>query len=84
MQENVSGGNVTIENRKNIKISGVSAVNGFSSTQISLTLSGVKMLITGSDLKISDFSKDSGNFSASGLISCVKYSERGEKLKIFK
>lgn len=84
MQENTYTGSVTIERRREIRVSGVSAVNGFSSTQISLTLSGVKMLITGSDLKISDFSKESGNFSASGLIACVKYSERGEGLKIFK
>jgi len=83
MQENTYSGSVIIEGRKIIKVSGVTAVNGFSSTQIALTLSNVKMFITGSDLKISDFSKESGNFSAAGEISGVKYSGGG-KLKIFK
>jgi len=84
MRENTLNSSLSIENRKNIKVSGVSAVNSFSSAQISLSLSGVKMTIIGSDLKIVDFSKESGMFTAGGLISCVKYSERGEKLKIFK
>lgn len=83
MQENTYTGSVIIEGQKNIKISGVTAVNGFSSAQITLTLGKTKMVITGSDLKISDFSKESGNFSASGEIGGVKFSGGG-KLKIFK
>lgn len=83
MQENTYTGNITIEGQRSIKVSGVTAVNGFSSVQITLTLVKTKMVITGSDLKISDFSKESGLFSAVGEIGGIKFSGGG-KLKIFK
>lgn len=84
MQDGVYSGTMILEGRKSIKAGGVTAVNGFSSAQITITASDVKMTITGSDLKISSFSKESGDFEASGLITGIKFSGGGGRLKIFK
>lgn len=84
MQENTLNHSLIIEQRKNIKATGVTAVNAFSATQISLELQSTKLIINGSDLKISDFSKENGTFSAAGEISGVRYSYGSSKLKLFK
>lgn len=84
MQENNSVNNLTIEQQKNITVTGVSAVNAFSETQIILTLQSIKLQINGTSLKIADFSKESGHFFATGEISAVKYLSSSAKFKIFK
>ncbi len=84
MQENTLNHSLSIEQRKSVKVTGVTAVNAFSSTQISIELQSTKLIINGSDLKISDFSKENGTFSASGEISGVRYSCGSSRLKLFK
>ncbi len=76
--------NLVIEQQKNIKIEGVTAVNSFSENNISLTLHNTKLYISGSGLKITDFSKEKEIFSATGTISSVKYSNSAVKFKLLK
>lgn len=66
-------------------MTGVSAVDAFSDTAILLTVNGKKVQITGSRLKVLSFSEGSGNFAASGEVSCVKYAfAKGGLKKLFK
>ncbi len=71
---------LTIEQRKRITMTGVESVTAFSPQQISLTLSDGKLVVMGSDLKITAFSKTSGAFSATGNISALRYGGRAGKL----
>lgn len=70
---------LTVEGQKKITMSGVESVNSFSPAQINLTISGGKATITGSDLKITNFSKSSGAFAATGNVYGVRYNARGGK-----
>lgn len=73
-----------INKRKELEIDGVISVVAFSPSQITLSLSDTKLIIVGNDLKITEFSRASGKFSAVGNIISVKYSASLAKLKIFK
>ena len=64
---------LTIEQQKKITMTGVESVDAFSDNAISLTVNGKKIQIVGSGLKVLSFSKGSGNFSASGLVTSVKF-----------
>lgn len=76
---------LTIDQRKTISVSGVESVNAFSPSRIALTLSdGTKLFIAGMDLKISAFSKESGEFQAVGSVAGVSYGGKGFVAKIFK
>ncbi|MDE7158127.1 MAG: YabP/YqfC family sporulation protein [Clostridiales bacterium] len=77
---------LTIEQQKRISMTGVSSVDGFSETVISLTVNGKKVTISGTHLKVLSFSQGSGNFSASGEVTSVKYGgAKGKALqKLFK
>ena len=76
---------LTVEQQKKITMSGVESVNAFSPAQITLSISGGKVIVTGSDLKITAFSKSSGAFAATGNVYGVRYNARGGKLgKLFK
>ena len=76
---------LTVEQRKNISISGVESVKSFSSTRIELVLSGsnLRLTVTGENLKIRGFSKTGGNFTATGNVESVKYGG-GLKSRIFR
>ena len=65
---------LTVENRKRVSMTGVEGVISFSPTEIRLELAdGKKLQVTGEEMKISDFKKSSGEFSATGRIDGVKY-----------
>ena len=80
MEQN-DGHNLTIENRKRLSVTQVEAVESFSPTQLVLIYVGGKIVVTGSDMKITSFSKSSGSFSANGTITSVKYMQKGVGLK---
>lgn len=69
-----------IEQQKKISMTGVESVDAFSDRQISLTLDNGKAVIAGENLKIINFSKSNGNFSAVGKISGVRFVSKQEKL----
>jgi sporulation protein YabP len=66
-----------IEQRRKITMTGVESVESFSPREIQLAATGGKLTVTGSELKIVDFSKESGSFVATGKIDGVKYSVLG-------
>ena len=80
MEQN-DGHILTVENRKRLSVTQVEAVESFSPTQLVLIYVGGKIVVTGSDMKITSFSKSSGSFSASGTITSVKYMQKGVGLR---
>ncbi len=72
---------VTVENRKRISATQIEAVISFSATQIILSYAGGRIVVGGSDLKITAFSKTSGQFTAVGTINSVKYAQKGSGFK---
>ena len=85
MQEKIVNHIVTIEQKKNIYVSGVESVLGFSETKILLALfGGGRLSVLGSEMKIVGFSKTEGKFSAEGNISGVSYGEKTLAAKLFK
>ncbi len=78
MQQQTEQSVITIEQRKKIRVSGVDSVDAFSDSSIALTVEGRKLRITGSQLKIIAFSKESGNFAAMGEIDGIRYGARGK------
>ena len=86
MREEINQSVLTIEDRKKIVMTGVSSVDSFSETLINLTVNGKRVLITGNKLKVLSFSQGSGNFSANGEVTQVKYGGTKGKLlsRLFK
>ncbi len=74
--EQAEGHILTIENKKRISATQIEAVNSFSATQIVLSYSGGRIIVSGSDMKITAFSKSSGQFTAQGTVNGVKYSSK--------
>ena len=74
---------ITVDGQKRVTVSQVSEVDCVSSECIRLTLvSGQKLVITGANLKMGAFSKQSGCFWADGKIVEIKYNaEKGWFLK---
>ena len=81
MQKEIVPSVLTIEQQKKISLTGVESVDGFSETEIRLTVAGKRMRIVGSGLKVQAFSKGSGAFSAVGEVSLIRYG--GAKGKFF-
>jgi len=75
-----------LEDRKRLTINGVESVNGFSESNINLTIKGENFRATGSNLKIVSFNKSNGNFVAEGEFDELKYCGKKTPLlkKIFK
>lgn len=71
---------LTIEQRKKITMTGVEKVDALSEERILLTVSGQRVTIEGSQLKILAFSQGSGNFSATGEVRSIKYGAGKGKL----
>lgn len=80
MEQN-EGHIVSIENRKRFTATQIEAVEAFSPTQLILSYAGGKIVVAGSEMKITQFSKSTGSFSASGVFSSVKYAQKGGSLK---
>ncbi|MCM1439420.1 MAG: hypothetical protein NC131_09520 [Roseburia sp.] len=84
--EQSEGHVISIENRKRLTATQIQAVEAFSSSQLVLSYAGGRIIIYGSEMKITSFSKSTGSFSASGLFTAVKYAQKGTGLrqKLFK
>ena len=81
MQETVCE-KILLEGRRKLQMTCVEAVDGFSEQTLKISVKGNKVIITGKNLKITAFSKESGNLSAEGEITDVKYG--GEKQPFIK
>lgn len=75
------GHGLNIEQCKRITATAVSEVDAFSDKQIVLSYAGGRIVVTGSGMKIVNFSKTGGSFCATGQINGVKYINRGGNLK---
>ena len=64
---------LTIEQQQKLTMTGVSSVDAFSDSAISLTVNGKRVQIAGAKLKVLAFSEGTGNFSASGEVYSVRY-----------
>ncbi len=77
---------LTIENRKRITATGIEGVRDFSPAAFTLIYGEGRIIVGGSDMKITAFSKQTGAFAAVGNITSVKYAAKGESLakKLFR
>lgn len=71
-----------IEGRKRLQMTGVEAVEGFSEQTLKLIVKGSRVILSGKDIKITAFNKQSGNLSADGDFTEIKFG--GEKQAVFK
>ena len=80
------GHNLSIEQCKRVSATQISSVDSFSDRQIILSYAGGRIVVNGSGMKIVNFSKTSGAFSATGEITAVRYIQKGGSLrqKLFK
>lgn len=77
---------ISIEQRKKFTATGIESVDSFSDKQIVLSFQGGRIVVSGSGMKIVNFSKSNGNFGAVGDVTGAKYIAKGLgfKQKLFK
>ncbi len=82
----MEGHNLTIEGCKRITATDIISVDSFSDKQIVLSYANGRIVVQGSGMKIVNFSKSSGAFSAAGDIYGARYLQKGTSLrqKLFK
>ncbi len=66
--------NLSLENRKILKATGVADVEGFDDTKIYAMLDNMAFTIGGKALKVVSFSSETGELSVEGEINSVIYS----------
>ena len=72
---------INIEQCKRITATAIDSVDAFSDKQIILSYGGGRIAVSGSGMKIINFSKTSGAFAATGDITAVRYMAKGLSLK---
>ncbi len=84
--ENAIPHGINIEQCKKITATAIDSVDAFSDKQIILSYQSGRIVVAGSGMKIVNFSKTSGSFSATGEIQSVRYLAKGLsfKSKLFK
>ncbi len=75
-----------LDARKNLQMTSVEAVDGFSEQALKLTVGGLKVQISGENIKITTYDKNSGLLSADGNFYEIKYNCKKKPLlkRIFK
>ena len=68
--------NLTLEDRKILKITAVADVNAFNENEVKLILTEGRMTVLGDKLQIVGFDKRSGECTLSGNISSIKYTDK--------
>lgn len=67
---------IVLEARKKLSMTGVETVDGFSEQSLKLTVMGNKVIINGENIKITAFNKGTGNLSAEGTFTEIKYNHK--------
>ena len=80
MEENTNH-NITIQDRKNITISGVKKIENFDKEEFLLETSMGYLLITGKELELIKLDTNIGNISIRGMINSFNYTESKKKQK---
>lgn len=75
------GQNITIESCKRVTATEIISVDSFSDKQIILSYANGRIMVQGSGMKIVNFSKSTGAFSATGDIFSARYLQKGVSLK---
>ncbi len=75
MQGDVKQSILTLESQSRLTMTGVERVDAFSDREIRLTVNGRRVRIEGSKLKVLSFSEGSGNFTASGSVDSVRFTQ---------
>jgi len=66
---------VILEDRKTLTLTGIKDVSAFDDQKVVLSTELGEMTIKGSELKITDFSNETGELSMNGSIDSVVYTE---------
>lgn len=64
---------ITINNRSNISISGISKMCSSNDTTITMMIKNTKLIINGKDLHIEKLDVENGTIEATGTIDTIKY-----------
>lgn len=75
------GHNLTIEQCKRVTATAIESVDSFSDSQIVLSYAGGRIVVSGSGMKIVNFSKTGGGFAATGTITGARYVSKGGSLR---
>ncbi len=62
-----------LDGRSKLTLNNVTSVDGFSSQFLRLTVGGDKITVCGEKIKITAYSKSTGNFAAEGRFNEIKY-----------
>ncbi len=74
MQQNViETDSLVLDGRKKLSMTCVDTVDGFSEQSLKLTVKGNKVLVSGENIKITSFNKNTGNLTAEGEFVQIKY-----------
>lgn len=77
----MEGQNITIESCKRVSATEITSVDSFSDKQIVLSYANGRIVVQGSGMKIVNFSKSTGAFSATGNITGARYVQKGLSFK---
>lgn len=80
MEENTNH-NITIQDRKNITISGIKKIENFDKEEFLLETTMGYLLITGKELELIKLDTNIGNISIRGMINSFNYTESKKKQK---
>lgn len=72
---------LTVENCKRVTATSVISVDSFSDRQLVLGIQDGRIVVQGSGMKIVNFSKSTGAFSAAGEIISVRYLKKGSAIR---
>lgn len=86
MENQLNNDKLEITGRKRLAMCGVETVDGFSEQALNLTVSGMKVKITGEKIKITAFNKATGTLTADGVFNEIKYNTKKTPIlkRIFK
>lgn len=68
--------NIVMENRKNLRVSGVKDIDSFTETRIVLSTIMGELVIKGEDLHVTNLDAETGDFSMTGSIYSCSYSRK--------
>ena len=69
---------LTLDDRKNLLLSGVEEIESFSDSEIILTTNFGKLTIKGQNLHINSLNTDTGDFSSTGNVVSLVYSKNSK------
>lgn len=72
---------LSITNRKNLKLEGITEVLSSSDTNLNLKLKDTTLLILGENINITKFDISTGIIEAEGKFNCIKYGKNGNIFK---